>query len=225
MRLASLYSGGKDSTFACMLMQGQGHEVPILITIRPDNPASPVFHAINLDMVPLLAEAMGKELRVIPSRGEEAEDLEALRLALEGLEVDGIITGAIASDYQWDRINGVCEKLGLRVFSPLWRKDQALLLREMVEARLSAMLVGTFAEGLDQSWLGRVLDAAAVDQMLQLAAKWRLNPSGEGGEYETLTLDSPLHGRPLRILESKIVVTRDTARLEVLRAELGPRHP
>jgi ABC transporter with metal-binding/Fe-S-binding domain ATP-binding protein len=225
MRLASLYSGGKDSTFACMLMQGQGHEVPTLVTIRPENPASPIFHAINLDMVPLLAQAMDKELRVVPSRGEEAEDLEALRTALEGLEVDGIITGAIASDYQWDRINGVCEGLGLRVFSPLWRKDQGMLLRDMVEGGLTAVLVGTFAEGLDQSWLGRPLDSAAVDMMLRTAQKWRLNPSGEGGEYETLTLDSPLHKRPLRILESRIITTRDTSRLEVLRADLGPSRP
>jgi ABC transporter with metal-binding/Fe-S-binding domain ATP-binding protein len=225
MRLASLFSGGKDSTFACMLMQEQGHEVPTLVTIRPENLASPVFHAINLDVVPLQAMSMGKELRVVPSCGEEAEDLQALSAALEGLEVDGVITGAIASDYQWDRINGVCEKAGMRTFSPLWRKDQGKLIREMVQAGLKATIVGTFAEGLDRSWLGRPLDDRAVDEMLALARERGLNASGEGGEYETLTLDSPLHRRPLLIAESRTVVTRDTSRLEVLRAELGASRP
>ena len=114
MRLACLYSGGKDSTYSAYLVEQQGHRVCTLVNIVPSDPYSWVFHTLNLEAVPLMAQAMGKRLVSVPSDGTEAGDLEALRKGLKGLNVEGVVVGAIASDYQWDRINGVCESLGLR---------------------------------------------------------------------------------------------------------------
>ncbi|MFP4546375.1 MAG: hypothetical protein ACLFPN_05945 [Methanomassiliicoccales archaeon] len=50
-----------------------------------------------------------------------------------------------------------------------------------------------------------------------------MNLSGEGGEYETLVIDSPLHRHPLRVLESEREVFRDGGRLSVTRWEVGER--
>ncbi|HSV42700.1 MAG TPA: diphthine--ammonia ligase [Methanomassiliicoccales archaeon] len=222
MRLAALFSGGKDSTYAIYLMQQSGHAVDHLVTVVPKDPYAWLFHTLNLDLIPLQAEAMGKRLVTAPSSGEEADDLAALGKVLSGLDVDGVITGAIASDYQWDRINGLCETLGLRCFSPLWRKDQTILLRDMVQAGIEAIIVGTFTEGLDAKWLGRALDEKTIDELLLLKTKYGINVSGEGGEYETLVLSSPMHGRSLRILEKRVDEERSSSRLFVTNAELGP---
>ena len=67
MRLASLYSGGKDSTFSLYLAEQMGHEVPYLVNIVPDDEASWIFHTPNLGIVPLMAESMGKDLVSLPA--------------------------------------------------------------------------------------------------------------------------------------------------------------
>ena len=220
MRLAALFSGGKDSTFATYLMEQQGHEVDILVNVRPQNPHSWVFHTPNLAVLPLMAEAMGKKLTVADSSGEEDDDLRALRSALAPLDVEGVVAGAIASDYQWDRINHVCDGLGLKVFSPLWRKDQDLLMDEMMDSGVRAMMVSVSADGLGTSWLGRVIDAAALEELRTVARRRGMNLAGEGGEYETLTIDSPLHTKALRVVEREVETTRDGGSLKVTKAVL-----
>jgi diphthine-ammonia ligase len=221
MKLAALYSGGKDSTYALQIMEQQGHEVDPLVSIVPTDPHSWLFHTPNLHLMPLLAEALGKSLVTVSSPGTEAGDLQALRGALGGLDVEGVITGAIASDYQWDRINGVCEDLGLRVFSPLWRKEQSMLMDDLISSGIRPAIVAIQAEGLGPEWLGQVLDEGALKRLAQLAATKGINLSGEGGEYETLTLDSPFHLRRLEIMAAETRLGRDGGRLNVTEARLG----
>ncbi len=199
MRLASLYSGGKDSTFSLYLAEQQGHDIPYLVNIVPTDAASWIFHTPNLNTVPAMAEALGRKLIVGHSTGAEDSDLQGMYDALEGLDIEGIVTGAVWSDYQWDRMNLVCGDLGLKLFAPLWRKDQDMVLREMIAAGVRAVIVGCFAEGFDESWLGRPLDTAAVADLVKLRGKYGISIMGEGGEYESLTLDSPLHRYPLQI--------------------------
>jgi ABC transporter with metal-binding/Fe-S-binding domain ATP-binding protein len=220
MRLSVLFSGGKDSTYAMYLMEQQGHQVDTLVSVIPSEKDSWLFHTPNLNLLPLHAMAMQKRLLRVPSQGSEEGDLQALHQALSGLDVDGVVTGAIASDYQWDRINGICENLGLRLFSPLWRKEQGMLLRDMVEAGIDAMVVAVSAEGLGNEWLGRTLDDDAIQRLEQLFASKGVNPSGEGGEYETLVIDSPMHDSCLEIVEVEREITRDGGRLTVKSARL-----
>ncbi len=220
MRLSVLFSGGKDSTYAMYLMEQQGHQVDTLISVIPAEKDSWLFHTPNLNLLPLQAMAMQKRLLRAPSQGSEQEDLEALHQALSDMDVDGVVAGAIASDYQWDRINGVCESLRLRLFSPLWRKEQGMLLRDMVEAGVEAMVVKVSAEGLGNDWLGRTLDLDAIKQLEALATSRGVNPSGEGGEYETLVIDSPMHDSCLEIIEVEREITRDGGRLNVKKARL-----
>jgi diphthine-ammonia ligase len=224
MRLAALYSGGKDSTFAAYLMEQQGHAVDLLVSVMPRDPHSWVFHTPNLALVPLMAAAMGKELVTVGSSGEEKDDLRALAEVLSGLDVEGVVTGAIASDYQWDRINHVCDPLGLRVFSPLWRKDQSMLMEELISAGIRAALVTVAAEGLGPSWLGRGIDLASLAELRQLSGRYGMNVAGEGGEYETLTLDSPMHRKALRIVEAETEIARDGGALKVTKAVLEDKH-
>ncbi len=222
MRLACLFSGGKDSTYAAYIMEQAGHEVVCLVTVLPADPHSWVFHTLNLEHLPEMARALRKDLITIPSSGEEDSDLSALKGALEDLDVEGVITGAIASDYQWDRINGVCESLGLKVFSPLWRKDQYMLMKDMLSAGLRTMIVGVFAEGLGESWLGRVLDHRSLDELSSLAGSKGINVSGEGGEYETMVLDSPMHLYELRPEGMVRDYQRDSGRLHIEKLVAGP---
>ena len=145
-----MYSGGKDSTFATYLAHQMGHEISLLVNIVPIDKASWIFHTPNLSIVPKMAEAMDIPLISVVSDGTEEGDMDALKDALEGLDIDGVVVGALWSDYQWDRMNRVLGELDLIMLEPLWRKDQDMVYDEMVSAGIDAIIVGVFAEGLDE---------------------------------------------------------------------------
>ena len=197
MRVACLFSGGKDSTYAAYVAQQRGWEIGPLITIRPADPESMMFHVPNLHLTALQAEAMALPLlEETATPGEEGE-LDALRRAFDRADADGIVVGAIASDYQHSRVNRVAHALDLPVFAPLWRQDPRQLVRDYLRAGFRIAFSSVSAEGLDASWLGRTWDDATVDDLLRLQESRGVHPCGEGGEFETLVLDGPLFRKRL----------------------------
>ncbi len=220
MRLAALYSGGKDSTFAMYLAKQMGHDIPYIVNIVPEDKASWIFHTPNLNIVPLMAESMNVKLILGKSTGTEEGDMEGLKNALLGLDVEGVVTGAVWSDYQWDRMNIVCGELGMKVITPLWRKDQDIVMDELLNSGIKAIIVGCYAEGLDESWLGRPIDASAAKDLRALRERYGISVIGEGGEYESLTLDSPMHSHPLSIISSEKEWKNNNGTLHVKEAKL-----
>lgn len=221
--MAALYSGGKDSTLAMYLALQMGHEVPYIVSIVPVAKESWIFHVPNIDLVPMIAVSMGCTSVMAETAGSERGDMEALKEALSGLDVDGVVTGAVWSDYQWDRINGVCGDLDLKVITPLWRKDQDTIMKEIIDAGIKAIIIGCYAEGMDESWLGRELDEKAFAELRVLRERYGISVIGEGGEYETLTLDSPMNERPLRIMEYEKEWKRGSGTMTVTKAVLSDR--
>ncbi|MDD4307760.1 MAG: TIGR00289 family protein [Thermoplasmata archaeon] len=205
MNVAALFSGGKDSTYAVYLAQQRGWDVSRLITLVPTKGESHMFHIPNISLCAMLAEAMGIPYTEWRTAGEEEKELVDLRKALGSLVVEGIITGAIASDYQATRIDRLCHELGMRSFSPLWRWKQADVLNGILSAGFKVMIVGVYADGMGKEWLGRELDETALEELNRLAMRNRMNVSGEGGEFETLVLDGPNFSKRLEIKESETV--------------------
>ncbi len=208
MKLAALYSGGKDSTYSIFIMEQSGHEVPFLVSVMPSDADSMMFHTPNIEIVGEIALSMRKKL--IAARAEKGEELTVLFRLIEHAKkqgAEGIVTGAIQSDYQFTRIDMLCHEAGIRCFSPLWRKSQSLLLRDIIEAGIKAVIVATAAEGLGVKHLGRVIDGSFADEIESLNRKTGVNQCGEGGEYETITLDSPLHREELTIADYTTATT------------------
>lgn len=223
MKLAALYSGGKDSAFAMYVAMQMGYEITCLVTVRPTDKASWIFHTPNLSIVPIMAEAMGLELITAESDGTEEGDMSALRKVLTGLDVEGVVAGALWSDYQWDRMNMICGELDLKFIAPLWRKDQDLLYDEMNSAGIKAIVAGVFAEGLDEKHLGMPLDSDMKSKLLELRGKYGVSIMGEGGEYESMTLDSPVYNSYLEITDSEKLMERSAGTLNVKGVRLIPK--
>jgi ABC transporter with metal-binding/Fe-S-binding domain ATP-binding protein len=204
MRLAALTSGGKDSLFAAYTMVSQGFELKYLITMYPESPESYMFHHPNVRFVEDQAKAMGIQLLTKTTKGEKEMEVEDLKegIGSVGAEIDGVVTGAVSSEYQKQRIDVVCEELGLVSFAPLWHKDPEALLREMLDAGFVVIITATAAEGLGADWLGRRIDERCVSELRELNRKYGVHMSGEGGEYETLVLDMPLFREKLEIVEA-----------------------
>jgi predicted ATP pyrophosphatase (TIGR00289 family) len=132
---------------------------------------------------------------------EEVADLSrALSLAAEEHGIGGVVTGALRSVYQATRVQRACHDLGLWCFNPLWLRDEEEHLSEVVASGFRFLVSGVSAAPLGESWLGRVMDRQAAAELLALARRHRMNPAGEGGEYETLVLDAPFFRSRIEIV-------------------------
>jgi len=206
MKVASLFSGGKDSAFATWWAQMQGWDVAELVTVLPESTESWMFHYPATEWTRLQADAMEIPLTVIRTKGtkeKELDDLaEGLRAITKKAGLEGIVSGAVASEYQRTRLDNVSEELGLRSFAPLWHKNQQQLVEEQIESGFEIMMTACNALGLSKEWLGRRLDMTNFPELLRLSKKYGFSIAFEGGEAETFVLNGPMFNGKIRVDQS-----------------------
>jgi diphthine-ammonia ligase len=208
VRLGALWSTGKDSCLAVQIMLEQNYSVSCLITINPKDKDSYMYHGPNTHLSKLHSVASSIPLIVQDSDKEKEDELSDLRLALQKAidehGIEGVVSGALFSNYQRKRIEIICDELGLKVFSPLWHMDQEKELEILDSKNIKFCLVKVAAEGLDKSWLGRPLLKEDFDKLRVLKEKFGLNPAGEGGEFESLVLDAPFFKKRISLDKTHI---------------------
>ena len=203
MSWAALTSGGKDSILSCQKAIDSGKDVRYMVTACPQNRDSYMFHSANLEAVPVMARVADMEYVEIETHGRKEDELVDLKAGLAALDIEGVIAGAVASEYQAQRVKTITDKLGLDLFTPLWHMDTERLLKEVAE-RMDAIIVVTAAEGLDKSFLGAHFNKDLIGRLKRVAAARRINLAGEGGEYESLTLNAPFFSRPITYAKEEI---------------------
>lgn len=223
MRLAGLFSGGKDSCYAARLAEEEGHDLDYLVSMRSENPDSYMFHTVNIGLTELQAYAWGKEHVEAKTRGVKEKELDDLKRCLKGLDVEGVVTGAIASSYQRERVDRICDELGLEHISPLWGRERVGLLNEMLSRGMVIVFSAVAAQGLDQKWLGRKLDRQAMNRLVELSERFGVDPCGEGGEYESLVLDAPWFRYRIEVKEADRIWDGVSGRYRVAEADLIPK--
>ncbi|CAK9832233.1 Diphthine--ammonia ligase [Anthophora retusa] len=223
MRVVALVSGGKDSCFSMMQCIAAGHEIVALANLYPvgkDELDSFMFQTVGYQGVEYIAEAIGlpmyreptfgrskmQEKYYYPTEDDEVEDLFRLLSKVKVKEnIQAVSSGAILSDYQRIRVENVCSRLGLFSLSYLWRREQDELLKEMIESSVNAVLIKVAALGLEPRHLGKSL-SEMQSHLAKINEKYGINICGEGGEYETFTLDCPLFSKSIVIDEYESVV-------------------
>jgi diphthine-ammonia ligase len=199
MKVAALFSGGKDSSYALFCARHFAWDVTHLVTAFSESPESYMYHVPAIELTRLAARSIGIPLVEVVTPPEPEKELVPLRDALAGLGVDGIVSGALASEYQRRRLDQICQDIGIKSFAPLWHKNPHDLIGEMVDEGFEIMIVGCSAEGLDERWLGRILDKKALAELDKLHDKYGIHVSGEGGEYESMVLNGPHMKKRIRV--------------------------
>lgn len=225
MKVAALVSGGKDSVLALHCAQTSGWDVTHLVTVRSRAEDSYMFHVPNTSLAPLVAEAVGAPLVEVETHGEKEAELEDLERALGGLDVDGFVSGALASEYQRTRLERIGHRLKLRSFTPLWHKTPEEVLATVAHPTWDVRFAAVAAEGLGERWLGRRLDPAATKELLGLRERHGLHVGGEGGEYESLVLDAPCYQKRIEVVRASADWRRDGGVWRVEEARLAPKRP
>ena len=211
----SLFSGGKDSSWA--LYRALERDLPVerLVTVHPPGD-SYMYHVPATDLTALAAESI--DIPVVDVHPEDFEadnatdagaqgdaELEPLEAALTDLAetldggIAGLTVGAVESEFQNSRVGAMAERLGADVFAPLWQRAPREAATAMLDAGFEIRIIRVAAGGLDESWLGRTLDADAFDELEALGERYGVHLLGEGGEFETLVTDAPHMNRPIRL--------------------------
>jgi diphthine-ammonia ligase len=223
MRLGVLFSGGKDSTLA-LHKAAEKEQISCLITLRSSNPESYMFHTPNIDMTRLQAEALCLPLITKVTEGKKEEELadleQAIIQAVKQFQIEGIVTGAVESVYQAERVQRICNHLDLWCFNPLWKRNQKELLEELVEKHFQTIISGVFAYPLDESWLGKQIDTIMISRLVALQREIGLSPSGEGGEIETTVLDAPLFKKKIEVLDYSVAAKGNWGVFKIEQAKL-----
>ncbi|XP_071600405.1 diphthine--ammonia ligase isoform X1 [Heliangelus exortis] len=228
MRVVALISGGKDSCYNMMQCVAAGHQIVALANLRPakntgqtDELDSYMYQTVGHHAIDLYADALDLPLyrgfikgssvntgRVYTTcQEDEVEDLyHLLKLVKDKEGVEGVSVGAILSDYQRVRVEDVCRRLNLQPLAYLWRQNQEILLKEMISSKIQAIIIKVAAFGLDpDKHLGKTLDQMEP-YLLEISEKYGVHVCGEGGEYETFTLDCPLFKKKIVVDSAEVVV-------------------
>ena len=138
-----------------------------IVTLTPEKADSWMFHFPNVEFVPEQAKAAGLPLIMLPTEGVKEQELrdlkEAINLAKQSHKIEGVCAGALASSYQKQRVEKICEELELKLVAPLWSMDPEQYLRALILDKFEIIIVGVAAEGLDESFLGRKLDRNLIE--------------------------------------------------------------
>lgn len=193
MKVAVLASGGKDSTYASWWALMQGWSIEAMITVKIVGDDSMMFQLQNTEIAQYQAKSIGVKWINVISQGVEDKEIDELEDTIRNLnqDLDAIVVGALRSDYQKTRIERMCERLDLISYCPLWHHDSLEHMNSLIEHGFDVRIVSVSCEGLDESWLGEKISKESLGKLIDLSEKYRFNLDGEGGEFETITLNAP----------------------------------
>jgi ABC transporter with metal-binding/Fe-S-binding domain ATP-binding protein len=226
MKLAALFSGGKDSTFSIFLAKNQGHEIKCLVSIFPKSDESHLLHHPNLKWTRLQSESMKIPQLIIDSNSDDSnEEIDAMKKILQtaknDFDIQGIVHGGIKSKFQKDKFEDLCNDLNLKLISPLWELDPILYMNELISKNFEFIMISVSSGGLDDSWLGKKIESNDLSTLQALSEKFGFNLNFEGGEAETFVINCPLFSNSIEIIEGKKFWDGYRGRFEIIDARLN----
>ena len=226
MKLASLFSGGKDSTYAIYVVQKQGHDIACLLSVFPKSDESHLLHHPNMVWTKLQSESMNIPQLLISSDSDNTdEELSKLEILLqkakEQFDIEGVVHGGIKSNFQKDKFEILCSKLNLIVVAPLWGIESQQYMNDLLDSKFEFIMTVVSSDGLDDSWLGKLISKSDIDILKRLSQKFGFNLNFEGGEAETFVIDCPLFTNSIKINEFEKIWDGYRGRFEIVDAELN----
>ena len=226
MKLASLFSGGKDSTYAIHVAKKQGHEVKCLLSVFPKSDESHLLHHPNMKWTKLQSQSMNIPQLTITSNSDETDDElslieNLLQDAKEQFQIEGLVHGGIKSKFQKEKFENVCSKLHLTVIAPLWDTDPEHYMNELIDSKFNFIMTTVSSDGLDDSWLGKTISKSDILSLKHLSEKFGFNLNFEGGEAETFVINCPLFTNSIKINRSQKKWDGYRGRFEIVDAGLN----
>ncbi len=225
--LVMSWSGGKDSALALHeLRHGGQFEIVALLTTVVAEYKRISHHGVREELLDAQAEAIGIPLdkvylplnNAVPCNNDVYEEIMAA--AMRRYVERGVVNVGFGDLYledlrAWREAN--LAKLGMQGVFPLWKRDTAVLAREVIAMGFKARL--SCVEGkVGPGFAGR-----AYDQTLLSDLPNGIDPCGEYGEFHSFVYDGPIFGEPVAVKVGEVVVRDGRFYADLLPASAEPR--
>jgi len=199
MKVAILYSGGKDSNLALEFALEKGWDVEYLLSVKPTRTDCYLFHYATVEHTKTQAELLGiKHILEMCNVADPVKEAEIVKNVVEKNPVDAVILGGTGLQVtQIKSVQDALRPLGVEAFASHAGMEHGDLLKDMINKGYKIMISQFMAEGLDSRWLGRVLDEDAVDELIELSRKYGFHDGGDGSAYDTFVLGCPLFSKDI----------------------------
>jgi ABC transporter with metal-binding/Fe-S-binding domain ATP-binding protein len=207
------------------LAKQQGHEVKCLLSVFPKSEESHLLHFPNVQLTGLQSESMKiPQITIESSSDETSTELELMKKILlrakDEYHIEGMIHGGIKSIFQKDNFENLCNKLNLKLISPLWDTEPKKYMNDLLSSNFVFIITSVSSDGLDDFWLGKKIGKDELERLQTLSEKFEFNLNFEGGEAETFVLNCPLFSHPIKIVQGEKIWDGYRGRFEIVDARL-----
>lgn len=227
MRVAILFSGGKDSCQAVKWALDNGHKVEALIAIKPKNTEAYLWHYPTVEWTILAANAMN--LPIILAKTDDIgpkTEANVLKKVFSKLDVDAVLLGGVGlQKTQINAVKEVAKEFGIKVLVPYDNLTSEQLLDEELKSGFDIRIADVAVDGLTKDWIWRKLDSQSMEELKKLSKKFGFDPLGEGGHYNTFVVDGPMFNKKIEVTNSEKVWDSKTGSgyLEIKNAVLSSK--
>lgn len=214
MKVISLWSGGKDSCFACYKAKIQGYQIISIVNFTNSDGRDSVSHGLSADIIQRQAGLIGIPLlqKAMPRKGytDAFKELVEELKTKEGIK--GIVFGDIYLQEHRDWIDEVCGELKIEAILPIWTKDTEKLVREIVDSGFKSIVVSASKDILGEQWLGREINGRFIKDLKALG---NIDLCGEKGEFHTFVYDGPFFKEKVKFKKGDKMLQNDRWFLEI----------
>ena len=217
MKVAVLFSGGKDSTFAVEFAQKSGHEIAYLLSVKPNRKDCYLFHYATVEHTVEQAKALGLNHIIVPCTVADPKlEAQIVKGVVEKNPVDAVILGGVGlQETQLRSVKEALSPLGVKVFPAHGGKDHAVVFQEMLSRGYKIKITQVASAGLMQ-WLGKIVSKENCPQLKADSEKFGFHIGFEGGYADTFVLDAPIFSHGFEsIAEEKIVEDEYCGHVEI----------
>ena len=128
---------------------------------------------------------------------DSSEEMNVLKTLLEkaksDFHVDGLVHGGISSEFQKKSFEKICKESNLDIITPLWKINPKEYMNNLLNSNFKFILTSVSSDGLDETWLGKIISTDDVSLLNKLSSKYGFNLNFEGGESETFVIYCTLY--------------------------------
>lgn len=220
VKVASSWSSGKDSCFACFKAKESGFNISYIMNFISQEFQRVSFHGVVKQLVKMQVEAIGCELIQTEVATGNGEYEKTFRQTLRLLKTKGINTLICGDIFLLDCRNWVemmCEKEGMKAVEPLWMRPSKEILKEFIDSGFKAIVTATQDSILGKEWVGREVNHVFLDDLEKAGG---VDICGENGEYHTFVFDGPIFKKKIEISQSQKVKIGDYWFLDIKKYDL-----
>ena len=200
MKVAVLYSGGKDSTAAIDFCMQRGWEIAYLLSVKPTRKDCFLFHFATVEHTKELAEILGlRHLFISCSVADPKKEAELVKQVVEQNKVDAVVLGGTGlQETQIRSIQNALQPLGVKAFAAHQGREHGELFKSMIAEGYEILVTQVASDGLNK-WLGRIITKENFPSLEKESLVYGFHIGFEGGYADTLVLDAPFFTKKLQV--------------------------